>query len=184
MCRLKRGWTLQDALTKPYVEHKDRNKKKELHRLADAHGLNLKTVYNRIERGWPKELWFSPSGTRRPGIYSGLRNNSAKPVVIDGAKMTRKEAAARLGLSSSVVFRQRILRGWSLRRVFTTRKNESKLGLGNHAAKPVVVDGVKMTRRDAARRLGLKDGSLRSRETAGWRMEDVLTVPKIPITEC
>ena len=182
MDRLKYGWTLKDALTKPFVSQKDRNPKRELHLLADAHGLRMKTVYNRIERGWPVDMWFSPTGTRRPGRRRGLENGNTKPVEVDGEVMTMDEAAKRLGLSCSTSIRNRLKMGWSMERALKVRKHDSQRGLGNCMSKLVVVNGENMTKREAAHRLGLS--SIRDRETAGWTQEDALSIPKIPITEC
>lgn len=47
--RLKNGWTLEDALTKPLF------KKSDLHKKCDELGLNYHTVYNRIRMGWSEE---------------------------------------------------------------------------------------------------------------------------------
>lgn len=51
--RMKKGWSLDKALTEPP------HRKSELHKKCDELGLNYHSVYNRIRSGWSEEDAFS-----------------------------------------------------------------------------------------------------------------------------
>lgn len=52
--RIKQGWSLEEALSRPLREHA-----LSLRRKCEERGLNYHSVYNRISRGWSEEDAFS-----------------------------------------------------------------------------------------------------------------------------
>lgn len=74
--RLRKGMTLEDAISRPFVEHKHESAiftHSELDQLK-ANGIRLSTAINRVRRGWEKERAINkPAKSNRPVSKEAIR---------------------------------------------------------------------------------------------------------------
>lgn len=100
--RVREGMSFEDALTMPV-----RHGKSTLRMLSESAGLDWRTVYGRVMRGWtvPEALSTPPLAKDSP-LARGRRS-----VVVGGVQMTAQSASRRIGASASLVG-YRIRHGW------------------------------------------------------------------------
>ena len=69
--RIESGWDVEDAISTPYIPHKNRvglgNKKYEanIKQAAEKLGLTAVTIYQRLGRGWPLEKAISTPNLKK-----------------------------------------------------------------------------------------------------------------------
>ena len=69
--RIERGWDVEDAISTPYIPHKNRvglgNPKYEanIKQAAEKTGLTAVTIYQRLGRGWPLEKAISTPNLKK-----------------------------------------------------------------------------------------------------------------------
>ena len=106
--RLRRGWTIDKALTTPWVHQRDRCKKSPIRLKCEEMGVDFKFVYDRIRRGMTTEEALSKPKMSKdsPDKKRTIR------VELDGAAYTVAGACRRTGVDEFVA-RVRISRlGW------------------------------------------------------------------------
>lgn len=83
---------------------------KSVQQWSDLTGIPHKTLWQRIEAGWPVHKVLTTP------VHTEFRNN---PITFNGITLSKAEWARRLGLSSKAVA-NRIDRGWSIEKALTT----------------------------------------------------------------
>ncbi len=99
----------------------------------------------------------------------GLRHLQAKPIEVDGIRLTQKDWAKRLGATESVV-RMRIRRGWEPTRAATTPP-------ARPGRRFITICGVSKYVNQWARLFGIDRGIINSRLRRGWSEQNAVTIP-------
>lgn len=181
--RVKKGWSVEDALTKCIEKHPKKRRTKR-RRSRHPNHVKMKRIGNRRKsiRDWCREFGISESAVRRR-IKSGWPfKRAVMTTPLAPAERGRKrdllgEMCREAGRKRSTVAR-RLKCGWRLEEALNTKILERR-GLDNRRARHVFVNGEEMTMTEACRRLGMSPSSARAREMMGWSTQDAVTIPKI-----
>ena len=186
--RLKKGWILEDALTKPLGFHRNDESIKRYKKrntltntpctdhigtsfdsridMCNHYGITLKMYSGRMGRGWSLE----------ETLTTGLRKNRIKRKTSPAARQccdyngiiykSLKDMANAYGLSSSLLD-SRLRRGWSLEEALTTPAKRFSI---DHLGQKYNSDS------EMARAWGILPATYRHRRVdLGWSLEEALT---------
>lgn len=180
--RLRRGWSLERALTTipegktdsvQVIDHYG-NKYSSIREMADAYGMKYHTLQGRLKKGWSVKdaLTIPPKESRIQEWYDHLGNKYDN----------RKLMCEAYGISSDT-FKSRLERGWTIEKALTAPITQADDVIQGHR-KPFSYNdnecadhkGIKYPNYAAmGRAYGINPSTLRSRLSKGWNIEDALT---------
>lgn len=168
--RLKRGWSVERAITEPMPVW--------LGEKLKAEDLRDKPVTPKVAPlAVPAPITYQPPLRYRSALRKSRFIQTAKLYEFNGQKLPLSQWADRLGISRSGLLR-RIENGWTLDRALSVKpiRNQHGERVRGRAARLIEFDGETLTVKEWANRLGIAECTLNGRLISPrWTLERALT---------